>query len=432
MPRRTIVDSRFPARLRELRKVRGMSYRALANAVPCSHVHLWEIERGSKTPSPKMAARLDTLLGAGGYLRAMVTEQQASARGEGWNPRADQFDRCDAEALTAMLVAETPGPDNALRLAHEWMVSDPPQLYEIRAGRRIGAGTAARIEQRVHQLRLLDDHVGGTDSHTIVSKELDVTAALLHEASYSERTGRRLLAVVGELAQLAGWVASDAGRHTEAQRLYITGAWAAHAGGDTAGAANNLSSLAYQIANVGEPRDAVVLARTAACRVGRDATPTVQALLQERVAWAHARAGEAPACERALGQVEEAYADRRPDDDPAWVYWLDMSEIEIMAGRCWTELERPMRAVPILHHATAGYGDERARETVLYLSWLAQALLQAGEAEEAADVGLRALRLSRTVHSSRADERIDAIHERLHPFRAAAAQEFADAYHRGC
>jgi hypothetical protein len=34
-------------------------------------------------------------------------------------------------------------------------------VYEIRAGRRIGAPTVERIEGRVHQLRLMDDHIGG-------------------------------------------------------------------------------------------------------------------------------------------------------------------------------------------------------------------------------------------------------------------------------
>ena len=66
-----------------------------------------------------------------------------------------------------------------------------------------------------------------------------------------------------------------------------------------------------------------------------------------------------------------------------------------MAGRVWTQLRRPLRAVPILERATAGYGEETGRETALYLTWLAESLLQANEVERAASTATEALRLQR-------------------------------------
>src|SRR5947208_1696348 len=80
-------------------------------------------------------------------------------------------------------------------------------------------------------------------------------------ASFDERSGRRLLTAVGELAQLAGWVASDAGEYVAAQGLYLGGVSAASAAGDRGLAGQLLSSLSYQVANVGDPADAVLLAR---------------------------------------------------------------------------------------------------------------------------------------------------------------------------
>ncbi|TMK53781.1 MAG: helix-turn-helix transcriptional regulator [Actinobacteria bacterium] len=44
-------------------------------------------------------------------------------------------------------------PALAIRLAHEWLVSDPPQIVETPAGRRIGEGLARTVERRVEQLR---------------------------------------------------------------------------------------------------------------------------------------------------------------------------------------------------------------------------------------------------------------------------------------
>jgi len=423
----TGTDPGFGVLLTELRRERGWSLRQLGRAVPCSHVHVHDLENGRKQPSPELAARLDSVLGTNGSLLALASGDRRTV-GEPWRPRAAHFGRTDAEAMAVALVTVRPSPANALRLAHEWMVAEPPQVYELRAGRRISLDTVAAVQQRVHQLRLLDDHVGGADSYAVVTGELAATATLLREASYTEAVGRRLLAVIGELAQVAGWVSSDAGRYAHAQHYFLTGARAAQAGGDIATAANNLSCLAYQMANVGNRADAVVLARTAACRADGVAA-TVRALLAERVAWAHARAGEAGPCERALDDVEDAYTSGRTGDDPLWAYWLDETEISVMAGRCWTELARPLRAVPTLRCAIAGYSVELARETCLYLTWLAEALVQAREVEEAAATGLRALELSSNAGSPRAGERVVGVRESLRPWRGVGVvDEFEEAY----
>jgi hypothetical protein len=152
--------------------------------------------------------------------------------------------------------------------------TEPPQVYELRAGRRIGADLVQRVAARVQQLRLLDDHVGGIDTYGLVTAGLDAAVTLLREAAYTEPIGRRLLGVVGELCQVAGWVASDAGRTAEATGFHLAGVRAAHAAGDEQGAASNPSSLAYQTSNIGDVREAVALAGSAV----RGAQQTASAL----------------------------------------------------------------------------------------------------------------------------------------------------------
>ncbi|HVQ90141.1 MAG TPA: hypothetical protein VMU51_03810 [Mycobacteriales bacterium] len=311
-------------------------------------------------------------------------------------------------------VAQQP-PDDALRVAHEWLVLEPPQVYERRAGRKIGDGLLHIVEERVKELRYLDDRLAGGDTHELVSRELNTTLTLMKKSSYTETVGRRLSSVAGELAQLAGWVASDAGLHSAASDYYLLGAQSARAAGNDAVTANNLSSLAYQIANIGKPTDAVLLARSAASRAQKEPA-IVQALLLERVAWAHAKAGESRATERALGQVEDALARDRTDDDPPWLYWLDTREADVMAGRCYTELRRPLRAAPLLERATATYPEDAHRELALYLSWLAIAYADAREVEEACRVTHRVLELTRNVHSARTDMRLSAVLGRLSEF----------------
>lgn len=114
-------------------------------------------------------------------------------------------------------------PDDPLRVAHEWLVSDTPARVHSSAGRRVGEGLADRLETRVIELRHLDDVLGGNDLSPLVSRELASVRSVVNEASYTAATGRRLLTVLGELSQLAGWVASDAGRHAEARYVYLSG-----------------------------------------------------------------------------------------------------------------------------------------------------------------------------------------------------------------
>jgi len=270
----------------------------------------------------------------------------------------------DAVSVVERLVGENVALSLAgiAQLVHEWLVVEPPQLAEPRAGRRIGSGLVDRVERRVEQLRYIDDFVGGRDLHDLVARELRVTIGLLNLAAYTDELGRRLLIAVGELCQLAGWVASDAGLRGAAQRYYLAAMRAANGAGDRPLAAQAISSLAYQAASGDDPRTAVVLSRSAYEGTRGTATATTQALLLERVAWAHARAGELTQTERALDAVDRAFEERRPPDDPPWVHWLDRDEIDVMAGRCYTELRRPAEAVPLLSAVLERYGDSRARE----------------------------------------------------------------------
>lgn len=320
-----------------------------------------------------------------------------------------------SRALNVPIDALYGPPDNPLRIAHGWLVADSPVPVHSAAGRRVGASLVGDLEARVIELRHLDDVIGGGDLFPLVRRELDEAEGLVNSASYAEDTGRRLLSVVGELAQLAGWVAGDAGQYIEAQRLYFSGVSAAQAAGDRALAGQLLSSLSYQIANVGDPADAALLARSAVTGA-QPATPVVRALLLERVAWATARARDREGTWRALGAVDEAYEKRSPGiDEPGWVYWLDRKEIDVMAGRCLIELGDPVKAEPLLSNAIAAYQADHAREVALYQTWLAESYARTGVIDAARDTIARARKAARGVNSARLDMRISEVEQLLPP-----------------
>jgi hypothetical protein len=77
-----------------------------------------------------------------------------------------------SEALKIPVDTLTAPPSDPIRIAHEWLVSDSPVMMHSAAGRRIGGSLATELEQRVVELRQLDDSVGGRDLYPVVCKKL--------------------------------------------------------------------------------------------------------------------------------------------------------------------------------------------------------------------------------------------------------------------
>ena len=198
----------------------------------------------------------------------------------------------------------------------------------------------------------------------------------------------------------------DAGPHEEATRYYLGGVRAAEAAGDPSLAANLLSTLSYARANTGHTEDAVLLARSAAIAGRPHAAPAGRALLWDRVAWAHARNGDVELCLKALDSADEAFGRADGEEVPTWAYWLDRRELDVMAGRCLTQLDRPDLAEPLLLEAIAGYDATHSREVALYRSWLAEAYAKAGDVDRACAQTMEVLDAVDGVNSARVDDRV--------------------------
>lgn len=285
---------------------------------------------------------------------------------------------------------------------------------------RIGAHHVARLSARTTRLRALDEVLGGGDTYRMYAAEYQDTKRLLRDNTYDGATGRALLALLAEQAQQAGWAAFDAGRETDAVSLYESSRAAAMDAGDEALAGNALAVLAYQ--RLGQDRRAGAEIATRSMEGISDRTPnTVVALLHERRAWACAVAGMPGDTERSLAAAAEAVDTPAGEPGPGWAAWVDRTEVDIMTGRCWAELRRPLRAVPILEAALARYDDRHARDKALYSSWLAQAYLAAGEAEQSAAIVSRALVLADGVASVRPRRRLAPVLEELGAYRDVPA-----------
>ncbi|GAA0953340.1 transcriptional regulator [Nonomuraea longicatena] len=327
---------------------------------------------------------------------------------------APESRRSPDEILATLL--PQPGEPLAARFTH-------------RNRRRVGASTVNDLSARVHGLRLADDVLSGDDLIGPAFRELDDVVHLYRDSTHSDDVGRALLVIIGEYAQIAGWIASDAAQHDLAARTYRLGIEAAREAGDEVLESNLTGSLAYQIANVGDPAEGVALARAALHVLGPHAPGRARALAWDRVAWAHVRTGDGPATMRALGEAGSALAGDRGNGNPAYLYWVNAGELQVMEARAYTELRRPLRAIPLLVDVLNRYDTTHTREFSLYLSWLAVALADANEPEEAVRAARRMLDLSADVASKRAAHRTRVVLKRLAQYRdVPPVQELLNEY----
>lgn len=315
-----------------------------------------------------------------------------------------EYSTLDFTRSTPQTLAELPPIGNLL------------QPLTAKTGRRVGPGTVRDLAARVHRLRLADDVLAGGDLIAPAFRDLRAALKLFGETSHTEDTGRGLLVQVGELAQVAGWIASDAGRHDLAERAYGIGITATRQADDATLAANLVGSLAYQHANTGRECEGVELAHAALEEAGPHAPPKARALFLDRLAWAHTKVGQTQSAMRALGEAHDALCADRADETPPWAYWVSSEELNVMDARVYTELHRPLRAVPLLSRVLERYDATHARELALYLSWLAIAYADANEPEAAASITTRMLDLSADLASDCVAERTRVVLRRLVEF----------------
>jgi transcriptional regulator with XRE-family HTH domain/tetratricopeptide (TPR) repeat protein len=399
----------FGAQLRSWREHSGLSQAELGRLVHVSGDLIGKLEKAQRRPLPDLVSRLDQALAADGGLRDAFATLQAQepstgrasgqSRRSGSGGRSMSATRLDPAALMS-------GVDDWRR----WAQTVTPGAGHP-AGTADDAATGVIVD-RVRQLRLLDDVSAGPQILDWALHDLGWARTVLSGHPAADRTPvrRDVSAAIGQLAQLAGWVACDAGRHGQADRLWLLGLGAARDGGDVRLGATIVSCLSYQALWLGEPDRALDLAVVA--RRGAAGWPggAFQALLATRQARAHAGVGDASRCERALAQAGEWIAQAgQGDDDPDWVYWVTPAVLAADAGRAWLELGRARRAADGLAEGLRLFGDAQPRNRALHLTSLATAYLHDHQPQEAIEAVDAAIDLMPVSDSRRVRQRLSGL-----------------------
>ncbi|WP_026414454.1 helix-turn-helix domain-containing protein [Actinomadura oligospora] len=304
-----------------------------------------------------------------------------------------------------------------------WKLVPQEKVVRTLGGGRTDHELVAAIEKRLADLWILDDLVGGETTARLAVNDLELVTGLLNNSSYSQAVERRLFRVAGGLCRQAGWGAFDGGRPAAAERYWHAGLRAAKEARDIDGGVYILSNMAMQRFYAGDGAASLALleaSRASRGRLGR----TVLAMLDTWQVRAHAKLGRRADAARALARAEAHWERRRPEDDPAWIYWMRRPSTTIEPNLAMLELGQPAEVPRNLSGWVDLDRDEYPRDHALALTVVATAQIRMGEVDAAVATGRRALGLLKSVDSGRVGDELRLLLDRLPDDRTA--REFRD------
>jgi DNA-binding XRE family transcriptional regulator len=255
--------------------------------------------------------------------------------------------------------------------------------------------------------------VGGLKRKAVVG-QLNAVAESVHETS-DDTMRAKLLSIVAELAQLAGWMSYDHGLPGAAQRYYLLALHACREAGPSAlplgvKVIGDMTQLSTALGNYD---DSLNLART-----GLYALPRTEKLVRSELlglesrAYAQLGSREASDAARSAEACVEVWHEVDGDEPaPDWLHYMNPAEVDCLAANTYTQLALQVDDQPRwrAYAGRAEYHTLRARQSrangydrsrILDEIRLARVRLSQRELDESVTVATTALSLAGSVRSS--------------------------------
>jgi hypothetical protein len=302
------------------------------------------------------------------------------------------------------------------------------------------------ITAHVAALRRLDDrHGGGALSLRYVTAELRSVIDVVQYASYGPDTGRQLLTIVADLAQLLGWLSFDSSRYGAAERYLLLSLGVCRALGAPDRAANAIGMLSYVSAFAGHGPEAVRLAEAAARECGKG-DPILRARLLGREATAAAADGDLARFRRQSQEAAALLDHYAASRAPSFLYYLTPDQLTaesglalvLLAERTTASRKRLLsEAVDNLNGAVtalaapspADGGPVYPRSALLHTTFLARAHLGRGDLERAITATRTGLGLLAQVQSPRGRGYLQELRSAMaRRSRSSLVRDFLDEF----
>ena len=291
---------------------------------------------------------------------------------------------------------------------------------------RVGATEIEQIRSAARVFESWDFTYGGGLAREVVLAQLRWSAGLL-EAICPARLRPELHSAVGDLADVAGYMAFDADAHEDARRVFGFALACAEQAEDWHLRAQVLSSMASQAIGTGRPDEGLTLAEQALVRADR-LTATERASLHTYRGRALAKMRRVRETLVAVGTADDHFAHSTPANDPQFMAYYNAGMHAGSTGKALFDLAILGRdhgeATNRLTAAVAGNAPGHSRRRAISLTKLASLTMAIGDPLQAAALGTAALDAVGTIRSRRAAEGLRELGR-----HAAAHQHLAEVAH---
>ncbi|MFD0477975.1 hypothetical protein ACFQ0B_64810 [Nonomuraea thailandensis] len=293
-----------------------------------------------------------------------------------------------------------------------------------------------------HTFTTWDHTYGGCLVREAVNGQLRFAVGLLKQSRCPAKLHDALYSAVGWLAHAAAFMAFDAYAHDDARQMFALALTCAEEAQDWHLRAKVLSSMARQAIWVGDADDGLTLVEFALVRSDR-LTAGERAMLRSAQARAFAKLGRVAETWQAVQEADKEFNRIHPGEEKPWMRYYDAAQHQGDTGHAVFDLAIADRSVSKvidgkviseavnaqyvaeasarLSGAVAGHTAAYVRSRAISGIKLASLTMAAGEVEEAAAIGTRALTDAGTVRSRRAQDDMRELsrfahpHERQHP-----------------
>ncbi|MFD8316272.1 helix-turn-helix domain-containing protein [Kitasatospora purpeofusca] len=415
----------FGAELRLRRKAAGfVTARALAVEVQVSVDMILKIEKGQYRCPEDLAPRLDAVLGTGGlFERAWAMAFDADKRRrDADTSTATVSDRLGHTLEGPILEGRTSSAATRSESVHRrafLAIGGLAALAPLDLTRVLSPGgeltAPAKVSPReIHQLldianslQTWDNTYGGGGLVSELAANSMRWAVTLLSVDCPSGIRPDFLAAVARLGLVAGASKFDTCDHPSAQTAFRIAVECAEEGKHWHLRAKGYSLLARQAVWIGEPDDGLTFAEKGLVRSDR-LTATERAMLHTARARALARMHNVPEATAAVGAADEAFAARRPQDDPPWMTYYDEAQHNGDTAHALFDLAigskayDPAQAEQRFRTAVNGHGQAFPRSRAISATKLASLAMHRGDPYEGVLLGREAVALSGVLTSRRA------------------------------
>ncbi len=223
-----------------------------------------------------------------------------------------------------------------------------------------------RMRITVNRLLGLDNRYGGDALAPTAVRTWRAGRRKLDSGAVPGSLRSEYLTVLSEVAQVAGWLLFDAGRHRESRAAFLDSHMLAHHAGDRAMGWFARDMLALHGVEHHRPDEAFRIADGTAS--GMRVPPRVALLARIRKGRALASMGCRQQAVRELTAARSALSDSTVARDPSWAWWVDDRELSGHEGEALLALGEPSAAIPRLRHALVRAEESANRRAALHYS----------------------------------------------------------------